>query len=158
MTKFVILAAIGIFFLISSAAAQTAEETVLFIAYGLEDGFKDKNGSVLVRQTGKGTWQILEGPQKGVIQILRASSCRFSVVTPGATVQFDFDKVKEIDVRPSRLGGIIVKMTGPQMRITTQDGQRISSDEHVQLHDISLDRYNRALAYFRTNFCKGRAF
>src|SRR4029077_3404700 len=142
-----------------SAAAQTAEETALFLTLGLEDGLKDKDGKTVVRQVNKNTWEIVEGPEKGNFEVVQINPCKYRfVLLEGAALEIDFNKVREFKVTGSQRDATLIQISGPEIMVSTKGGQTKSMDTFAQRVDASPDRYNKAIAYFRSSFCKGRAF
>jgi hypothetical protein len=144
-----------------SAAAQTAEETALFLTFGLEDGLKDKEGKTVIRQINKNTWTFADDrPEKGLnIEVIQISSCKYRFVSRDGIAEIDFNKVREFRVSASLHGGSFIQIIGPEVvAFTRTDGQVKSTDIYEHVIESSPDRYNRAIAYLRSSFCKGRAF
>jgi hypothetical protein len=138
------------------AQAQTAEETVVFMLFGYEK-------------------ENIDHPLAGKISIVRQTNCNYSIVIERLPqkleLTFDFSGLKEYQVRrgPNGLDPIIVGNN--ILSVKGEDGALRNSDtfsatmlpgvrpmEALKIAWPSADRLEKAVAYFRMTFCKGRAF
>jgi hypothetical protein len=138
------------------ARAQTAEETVLYMIFGYE---KDN----------------VKHPFRGNITIKQQSSCKYLIVLDGLASKakieysFDFSNLKQYaatQVDRERAVPFILGDNIVQVRVIDQTGKSEESRGNsfqeagagIFPFPASAVRMEKAASYFRSNFCKGRAF
>jgi hypothetical protein len=138
------------------ANAQTAEESVLFMLFGYEKS----NPKLLL---------------DGHASLRRVSDCKYVLTLDfgdgPAEVEMDFSNLQQYVaarvggpnmVRPSVLGIRLFHFKGVDKRTGAPVEGYANTLPEVGIHLApflaSADRMEKAAAYFRTTFCKGRAF
>ena len=139
-TVALMIAALGILVETRSLNAQTAEETVLFIWTGMDE-----------KQAGR--------------TITKLSNCRYVITHKAENVEtettVDFSDVTVFRVTDQVRPRVIVQGIDLQARITdpkTRDTKEIKKKVHEWATFAPAERMEKAIAYFRGSFCKGRAF
>jgi hypothetical protein len=170
-----LLLASALFFIswTGSASGQTAEETVLFILTGFEDGVPNKVG--VISKVSSNKWTLTEsGNQQATeLEVRKIDSCRYDFnikitdkktksVEAEVRTTYDFSKVREYSVIPSGEFAqirILGAAGAVKSEIVDGRGQIIQREANFALRAFTpKNRLEAAYAYFRSAFCSGRAF
>jgi hypothetical protein len=140
----------------TGASAQTAEETVMFLLNGTEDG--DTAGGAKVRKVDKNTWTFaFENGNTVRARVVQVSPCRYEISSSAKSEEnfvYDFSGLRDVEIQD--IGpGLGVKFLGAT-RVNGSSTQPL--DGQVFLAYTQVERLKRAVSYFRSTFCKGRAF
>jgi hypothetical protein len=137
----ILVAATTVFLMLShQACAQSAEETVHFMLFGdLSKVYQGKN-----------------------VNVLALDKCKYRVdVGDDTTFLIDFSLTSVAKAVPHGLSTLILYLGSSTDFLTTKTvGTPDSKSERFSL-DIpgaNVERVNRAIAYFRSTICQGRAF
>jgi hypothetical protein len=139
------------------AIAQTAEETAFFMVHGIEFERLEQK----VKSEGKGT-----------LKFIKKNDCQYvlSSDSPEGTGEsiFDFTNFRGYTLRTMPVGGstnivasgkglvsifVRYKKTGKEEKFSNDEWDISSLN-----NEVSLERLRKAEQFFRTKYCKGRAF
>ena len=143
------------------STAQTADETILFLLFGYE----------------KGIWAIPYADKLAVPDVQRVNDCKFSISVihknrESEILTVDLSQVSEIIARDADVSALHdafpgkpvtkVEIVGIQtqlkIRQTNGDTKESIENEWIRILLLPIERIQRASAYYRSTFCKGRAF
>ncbi|KAB2803271.1 hypothetical protein F9L06_03695 [Brucella anthropi] len=154
----------------SSAASQTASETVAFILLGLEDGraIESNGDTVRLQQVGQGStakYRITVNGKKlpeQFVTISQVNDCQYAVQLSGDNIP----NSSAVDLYD--FGQLISAEKGDPFTTITFGGQcpikygvtGRCGNQHNQPLGYSVDgnRLKNAITYFKTTFCAGSAF
>jgi hypothetical protein len=154
----------GLFAILGSgyAAAQSAEETVVFLLYG------DYAGKL--KEVRKDLWEIRkDGALDAQIAIAKRDSCRYTLELrdPSGKAHsirtVDFTKWWDHKLEPlpgARNVYVLTLQGATETRKSVRSGEEHVIDPISEAYSSEelAHRARRAATYFRSTFCKGRAF
>ncbi|MDQ1185378.1 hypothetical protein [Agrobacterium larrymoorei] len=151
---------------VSPAFSQTAEETVSFILYGLEDGRKIVQGGTVVatvEQTSSSPATYLVSPS-GQLELDQATvrkleNCQFEVIVHSSPAKerkaiYDFSKVGDITFT---LGNGLLSFAG-KCAIKGSDGSCNSTALISAEMTAPENRVRKAIKFLKANYCAGSAY
>ncbi|WP_346911417.1 hypothetical protein [uncultured Roseibium sp.] len=170
----------GFFALFSSANAQTAEETVLYLMTGVEDGNKYRNmtqfGCSIAEKAGDNSvivnihqFECKEPADiKFKIILNNVDKCDIEITIEQSSASNDKVSSANILVNMSKLRGIdyldgrgLVRFVGSKITCEESNGGEICSqmeDEFIFINSGEKDRTMNAFNYYREKYCSGSAF
>jgi hypothetical protein len=158
--------ALFMLFFSSVAECQTAEETVLFILYGYEkrqdnNRFPFNPKTLKISRIDDCNYKILMDRQDLDIDTKQEEHVDFSGVSEIVVRDFShLDLSKECRGR-SAVGIKIVDLI-VHLRVLSPEEFRKETTQNGELTfvlcSVSQNRVERAVTYFRSNYCRGRAF
>lgn len=150
----------------SPAFSQTAEETVSFILYGLEDGRKIVQGGAVVatvEQTSSSPATYLVSPS-GQLELDQATvrkldNCQFEVSVQSSSAKerkaiYDFSKVGDVTFT---LGNGLLSFAG-KCAIKGSDGSCNSTALISAETTAPENRVRKAVKFLKANYCAGSAY
>jgi hypothetical protein len=134
--------AIGVFLFVvissltNPARAQSAEETVLFMLIGLEQSVSGK-----------------------IPVIQRIDNCRYDMVLPDRTkLEFNLSQMNLYRAGFQDADRVRVYISVRGQDLYRVKGETVSFWDFIVEQGGSIERLEKAAAYFKSTFCKGRAF